>query len=284
MNKRHWSAASGLAVGALVVTGLSLPMQAQAAPGSGAPTSSDPAAPPRPDDLPNTLADAAAASARTPSPSWCAARPRRPTINGNRVIEVKSTGKDAKGKAMSRSTSTTPCEREEDIFTVLVDFGDKVDPDHRRLRRPAAQLDPEAGPQLGRQRDRRQLDLLGRELRPRALPRPDVRQRGVVQGLLRQAEQRPLPRQGRRLRLGHRCPSTSRATAQRVRRTARPTGPSSRTPATPGTTTRRPGKSDAEIKTYLAQFDKVDRYDFDERRRLQRARRLHRPLPGDPRR
>ena len=34
--------------------------------------------------------------------------------------------------------------------------------------------------------------------------------------------------------------------------------------ATPGTTPRRPpARADAEIKTYLAQFDKVDRYDFD---------------------
>ena len=42
------------------------------------------------------------------------------------------------------------------------------------------------------------------------------------------------------------------------------TGRSSRTPATPGTTPRRPpARRDAEIKAYLAQFDKVDRYDYD---------------------
>ena len=34
--------------------------------------------------------------------------------------------------------------------------------------------------------------------------------------------------------------------------------------ATPGTTPRRPPtRRDAEIKAYLAQFDKVDRYDYD---------------------
>ena len=37
MNKRHWSAVSGLAVGALVVTGLTAPMQAQATPVAKAP-------------------------------------------------------------------------------------------------------------------------------------------------------------------------------------------------------------------------------------------------------
>ena len=41
-------------------------------------------------------------------------------------------------------------------------------------------------------------------------------------------------------------------------------GSSSRTPATPGTTRRRPrARRDAEIKAYLAQFDVWDRYDYD---------------------
>ena len=50
VNKRHWSAASGLAVGALVVTGLPLPMQAQAAPGGAEPRSAATPLQPRPRD------------------------------------------------------------------------------------------------------------------------------------------------------------------------------------------------------------------------------------------
>ena len=126
MNKRHWSAASGLAVGALVVTGLSLPMQAQAAPGGGAPTSSDPAAASRPDNLPNPLADAAAAERKDAIAKLVRGEATTTVINGNRVIEVKSTGTDAKGKPKKSKFINYPVQREEDIFTVLVDFGDKT--------------------------------------------------------------------------------------------------------------------------------------------------------------
>ena len=90
-------------------------------------------------------------------------------------------------------------------------------------------------------------------------------ERRVVQGLLPQAVQRPLPRQGRRVRLGQ--GALQRGPLRLQRRT-----PDSRRllelhqghRAPPGTTPRRPpGKTDAEIKAYLAQFDKVDRYDYD---------------------
>ena len=64
------------------------------------------------------------------------------TINGNRVIEVKTKGKDAKtATPASRSTSTTRCNREEDIFTVLVDFGDQTNAGDRRHAGPGAQPD-----------------------------------------------------------------------------------------------------------------------------------------------
>ena len=43
-------------------------------------------------------------------------------------------------------------------------------------------------------------------------------------------------------------------------------------------------KTPEEIDAYLAQFDVWDRYDHDGDKQLQRARRLHRPLPGRPRR
>ncbi|MFL6168598.1 MAG: immune inhibitor A domain-containing protein [Ornithinibacter sp.] len=128
MNKRHWSAASGLAVGALVVSGLAMPMQAQAAPSDKAPISSDPAAAARPDNLPNPLADAAAAERKDAVAKLVRGEATTTTIGGNRVIEVKSTGKDAQGKPKKSKFVNYPVQREEDIFTVLVDFGTQVHP------------------------------------------------------------------------------------------------------------------------------------------------------------
>ena len=87
----------------------------------------------------------------------------------------------------------------------------------------------------------------------------------VVQGLLPQAVQRPLPRQGRRLRLGQGALQRGALRLEQVRRDARRLldlrqGHRAR----PGTTPRwPPARRRREIKAYLAQFDKVDRYDYD---------------------
>ena len=98
MNKRHWSAVSGLAVGALVVTGLTAPMQAQATPAAPAPVSGDPAAAQasRPDNLPNPLAEAQAAETKDAVNKLLKGEATTKTINGNRVIEVKTAAKDGK--------------------------------------------------------------------------------------------------------------------------------------------------------------------------------------------
>ena len=123
MNKRHWSAVSGLAVGALVVTGLTAPMQAQATPVAKAPVSGDPAAAQasQPDNLPNPLADAQAAERKDAIAKLLKGEASTKTINGNRVIEVKSKGKD--GKPGKSRYVNYPVNREEDIFTILTDFG-----------------------------------------------------------------------------------------------------------------------------------------------------------------
>ena len=134
MNKRHWSAASGLAVGALVVTGLTAPMQAQAAPAAEPRPAATRAASLAPDNLPNPLADAAAAERKDAIAKLVRGEATTKTINGNRVIEVKSTGTDAKGNAKKSKFVNYPVQREEDIFTVLVDFGTQVHPQHRAAR------------------------------------------------------------------------------------------------------------------------------------------------------
>ena len=263
MNKRHWSAASGLAVGALVVSGLSLPMQAQAAPGGGAPTSSDPAAASRPDDLPNPLADAAAAERKDAIAKLVRGDATTRTINGNRVIEVKSTGKDAKGKAMQSKYVNYPVEREEDIFTVLVDFGDKIDPNTGGTAGPRAQPDPEAGP-----------DWDGNAT--------DDNSTYWVKDFDRAHYQDLMFGSGESFKDFYLKQSNGRFLAKgdvsdwvkvpfNEARYGSNTSPDSATywPFIKDTgnawydAQKAAGKSDAEIKTYLAQFDKVDRYDFD---------------------
>ncbi len=128
MNKRHWSAVSGLAVGALVVTGLTAPMQAQATPAAPAPVSGDPAAAQasRPDNLPNPLAEAQAAETKAAVTKLLKGEATTKTINGNRVIEVKTTAKN--GKAGKSKYVNYPVNREEDIFTILTDFGTQTKP------------------------------------------------------------------------------------------------------------------------------------------------------------
>ncbi|GAA6525814.1 immune inhibitor A domain-containing protein [Intrasporangium sp. DVR] len=121
MNKRQWSAVSGLAVGALVATGLAVPGQAQATPQAGSVISSDPAEAhaSRPDNLPNPLAEAAADRRKDAVDKLVRGQATTTTIKGNRVIEVK--GKDGKSKYIDY-----PVNREESVFTILAEFGDQI--------------------------------------------------------------------------------------------------------------------------------------------------------------
>ena len=264
MNKRHWSAASGLAVGALVVSGLSLPMQAQAAPGGGAPTSSDPAAASRPDDLPNPRADAAAAERKDAIAKLVRGDATTTTINGNRVIEVKSTGKDAKGKTLQSKYVNYPVEREEDIFTVLVDFGDQINPNtggtagpqHNQIPKPDRTWDGSATDDNStywvQDFDRAHyLDLMfgsGESFKDFYLKQSNGR--FLAKGDVSDWVKVPY----NEARYG----SNDFADSSTYWPFVRDTGNAWYTAQ------KEAGKSDADIKTYLAQFDKVDRYDFDD--------------------
>ncbi len=201
VNKRHWSAVSGLAVGALVVTGLTAPMQAQATPVAKAPVSGDPAAaqasqPGQPAQPPRR--GRRRPSARTPSPSCSRARPRPRRSTATASSRSRPRARTRTARPSKSKYVNYPVNREEDIFTILTDFGDQT-----KRRQPTAPpvrcttRSPQPDRNVGRQRDRRQLDVLGSRTSTASTTMDMMFGDGrVVQGLLPQAVQRPLPRQG----------------------------------------------------------------------------------------
>ncbi|WP_344113594.1 immune inhibitor A domain-containing protein [Terrabacter aerolatus] len=82
----------------------------------------------RPDNLPNPLAEAQTAERKDAVAKLLKGEATTKTINGNRVIEVKDKGKDKNGKPKKSKYVNYPVNREEDIFTILTDFGDKTYP------------------------------------------------------------------------------------------------------------------------------------------------------------
>ncbi len=264
MKKRHWSAASGLAVGALVVTGLSVPMQAQASPGSGAPTSSDPAAANRPDNLPNPLAEAAAAQREDAVKKLINGKASTKVINGNRVIEVKSKGKDAKGKPKKSKFVNYPVEREEDIFTVLVEFGDTISPStkgspgplHNQIAQPDRDWDGNSTDDNSTywtsdfDRDHYQDLMFGEGESFKDFYTKQSNGRFLAKGDVSDWVKVPYNES----RYGSNDFSDSQVYWPFVRDTGNAWYAAQ----------KASGKSDTQIKEYLAQFDKVDRYDYDE--------------------
>jgi immune inhibitor A len=263
VNKRHWSAASGLAAGALVVSGLALPMHAQAAPGGGAPTSSDPAAASRPDNLPNPLADAAAAERKDAVAKLVRGDATTTTIGGNRVIEVKSTGKDASGKAKKSKFVNYPVQREEDIFTVLVDFGTQTltqtggtaGPVHNQIPSPDRNWDGNATDDnstywvkdFNRQHFQDLMFGDGESFKDFYLKQSNGR--FLAKGDVSDWVKVPYNES----RYGSNKYSDSSVYWPFVKDTGNAWYDAQ----------KAAGKSDADIKAYLAQFDKVDRYDHD---------------------
>ncbi|GAA2038378.1 immune inhibitor A [Terrabacter terrae] len=265
MNKRQWSAVSGLAVGALVVTGLTAPMQAQATPVAKAPASGDPAAAQasRPDNLPNPLADAQAAERKDAVAKLLKGQATTKTINGNRVIEVKSTGTDKNGKPKKSKYVNYPVNREEDIFTILVDFGDQVNPAtggtagpvHNHIAQPDRKWDGSATDDnstywtkdFNRQH---YLDMMfGQGESFRDFYQKQSNGRFLAKGDVSDWVKVPYNES----RYGSNKYADNSTYWPFVRDTAKAWYDSQ----------VAAGKTQAEIKAYLAQFDKVDRYDYD---------------------
>ncbi len=265
MKKRHWTTVSGLAVGALVVTGLTAPMQAQASAVAKAPVSGDPAATQasRPDNLPNPLAEAQAAERKDAIAKLIKGEATTKTINGNRVIEVKSKGKGKDGKAKKSKFVNYPVDREEDIFTVLVDFGDQVNPStkgepgpvHNQIPQPDRKWDGSATdnnstywlPNFDRAH---YMDLMfgnGESFKDFYLKQSNGR--FLAKGDVSDWVKVPY----NEARYGSNDFAQSQTYWPFVRDTAK-SWYDAQVAA---------GKTPAEIKAYLAQFDKVDRYDYD---------------------
>jgi immune inhibitor A len=263
LNKRHWSTVSGLAVGALVVTGLTAPTQAQATPVVKAPVSGDPAAAQasRPDNLPNPLAEAQAAETKSAVTKLLKGEATTKTINGNRVIEVKTTTKS--GKPGKSRYVNYPVNREEDIFTVLTDFGTQTragqstapGPVHNQIAQPDRVWDGSTTDDNSTywtkdfNRDH-YLDMMfgqGESFRDFYLKQSNGR--FVAKGDVSNWVTVPY----NEARYGSNTVAESNGYWNYVKDTA----------TAWFNAQKAAGKSDAEIKTYLAQFDKVDRYDYD---------------------
>src|SRR6478752_2672688 len=219
-------------------------MQAQATPLAKAPVGGDPAAvqASRPDSLPNPLAEAQAAETKAAVTKLLKGEAATKTINGNRVIEVKTTAKN--GKAGKSKYVNYPVNREEDIFTVLVDFGDQINPNTKGAAGPVHNQIPEPDRTWdGSKTDDNSTywiwDFNLKQSNGRFLAKGDVSD--WVKVPYNEA------------RYGSNGFAQSSTYWPFVRDTAK-SWYDSQVAA---------GKTPAEIKAYLAQFDKVDRYDYD---------------------
>lgn len=119
MNRRHLSLVSGVAVTAVALSLASAPAQATPVQGDKEPTANN-----REHDLPNPLGDAARALRKEAVDKLVKGEATTEMRGGQRVIKLAGNAQAPKGsKAAQDRFVSYPVEREEDIFTVLTDFG-----------------------------------------------------------------------------------------------------------------------------------------------------------------
>ncbi|GAA1908033.1 immune inhibitor A [Lapillicoccus jejuensis] len=121
MSNWHWRVVSGVAVTAVAFATLQAP--AVSAPAAADPDAASSTA--RSDNLPNPLAEKQAAVRAEAVKKLATGEAKLTTRGGDRVIALKG-GKDAQGKQTQDRYVSYPVDREEAIFTVLTDFGDKT--------------------------------------------------------------------------------------------------------------------------------------------------------------
>ncbi|WP_404347702.1 immune inhibitor A [Phycicoccus jejuensis] len=247
---------SGVAVAALALT--LAPTTAQAVPAG--PDTPEKGTAKKLDNLPNPLAEAQAELREDAVKQLVNGTAKTTTINGNRVIEVKSKKGDAnrKGRTAGKTKYVNyPVDREEDIFTVLVDFGDKVNaatggtagPVHNQIPKPDRKNDNSTY-WLADFNRQHYLDMMfgnGESFKDFYLKQSNGR--FLAKGDVSDWVKVPY----NEARYGSNKYSDATTYWPFVKDTAQAWYDDQ----------KAQGKTDKQIKKYLAQFDKVDRYDYD---------------------
>jgi len=259
VNTWHWRAASGVAISALALAALQAP--AQAAPRGPDP---DPAAnaSSRPDNLPHPLGDAQAKLREDAVTKLVKGEATLETRGGKRVIKIAKNAKDPKSKDKYVQYDVN---REEDIFTVLTDFGTETYPKagastapgpvHNQIPKPDRNWDGSATddnstywiPDFNRDH---YVDMMfgpGESFRDFYLKQSNGR--FLAKGDVSDWVTVPF----NEARYGSNSVPQSDGYWNYIKDTATAWYAAQ----------KAAGKSDAQIKTYLTQFDKVDRYDYD---------------------
>ena len=255
MTKWSWRVASGVAVSALAFGALQAP--AQAAPPANDP---DAAAASQPDNLPNPFAEQAAALRADAVDKLLKGQATLEMRGGQRVIKVAKNPADPNSKDKFVLYDVN---REEDIFTILTDFGTQTKagqstapgPVHNQIPAPDRNWDGNATDDNSTYwvKDFNQAhyqDLMfgsGESFKDFYLKQSGGR--FVAKGDVSNWVTVPF----NEARYGSNTVAQSDGYWNYVKDTA----------TAWFNAQKAAGKSDAEIATYLKQFDKVDRYDFD---------------------
>jgi immune inhibitor A len=241
-------------------------MSMASAPAQAAPVQGDkePKANNRAHDLPNPLGDAQRALREEAVQKLVKGEATTETRGGQRVIKLKGNAKAKKGsKAAKDRFVSYPVEREEDIFTVLSDFGTQTKPAtggtagpvHNQIPSPDRKWDGSATDDNS------------------TYWTSDFNTQHYKDMMFGQGESfkdfYTKLSNGRFLAKGDvsdwvKVPYNEATYGSNKQSDAAGAWPFVADTATAWYNAQKAaGKSDAEIKTYLAQFDKVDRYDFD---------------------
>ncbi|MEO7752648.1 MAG: immune inhibitor A domain-containing protein [Terracoccus sp.] len=215
------------------------------------------------DNLPNPLAEAQSAARADAVEQLVKGEASTKVINGNRVIEIKSSAKDRHGKKQKSKYINYPVDREEDIFTVLTDFGTgtvagqsaAAGPVHNSIPQPDRKWDKSATddnstywlPNFDRAH---YMDLMfGKTDSFRDFYLKQSNGRFVANGDVSDWVQVPY----NEARYGSNTVPQSNGYWNYIKDTA----------TAWYNAQKKAGKTDAQVAAYLKQFDKVDRYDYD---------------------
>jgi immune inhibitor A len=266
VKRRHLSALSGVAVAAVALSFASAPAQAKPAPV----VAKDPGHVNRDHDLPNPLGDALRAKQKQAIEAVIKGDATvEKNSRGERVIKIKGDKLAKKGSRAAKDKYVAwPVNREEDIFTILTDFGDKTmaaqggqaGPVHNQIPEPDRKWDGNATDDnstnwtkdFNRAHYEEMMfgdgesfkDFYLKQSNGRFLAKGDVSDWVTVPYNEARYGHNPVKGDGTSEAGGYWNYIKDTATAWYDAQKAA-------------------GQSDAQIATYLKQFDKVDRYDYD---------------------